>query len=478
MEKTIYIPGAEPHVDLQYSDAWLPGLYSRRVLCFELPEGSSHEKAIDVIERGLKALVLGTPELAADAVVVQKAAPHNPEHPWRALVKGKGLELVIKDMRKSRQSYKELEKAGFPLSFFEDAAFMPVNAAIQPEPQSESVYQISLIEGGVLLSVCLYHRLTDGNGMNSITRALGDECKKAAQITGDLPPRKLDTDRSTMASLNGGKTDLKDHPAHSIVDQIFNPNTVHEEAPPEANGENPKPPPRFVPAFFRLTNEKAQALKDYCSRDTPVSTHDAITALLWRTLMKTRVATGELSPDTLSTFTFPHNARRHIGLDTNWIGNCVYFVQAQATPSSEILPPETAPSLAAKIRTSLNAVDRAAMTGISTIRRADPYSLHWTAITSANEPEILAITSFYHSGLLGYDFGPALGNVKHFTSTDIGAFGAAFQRAHFVGPKFVDGRGCDVHVGLLEEEVEGFTKDELWSKYFTLLETGEKVGGD
>ncbi|KAF2163304.1 hypothetical protein M409DRAFT_26342 [Zasmidium cellare ATCC 36951] len=474
MDKTIYIPGAEPKVDLQYSDVWLPGLYSRRVLCFELPEGSSHEKAIDVVERGLKALVLGTPELAADAVVLQNAAPHDPKQPWRAMVKGKGVELVIKDMRKTTQSYKELEKAGFPLSFFKDSAFMPVNAAVMPEPQSESVYQLSMIEGGVLLSVCLYHRLTDGNGMNSITRALGDECKKAFSITGDLPPRKLDTDRSTMASLNGGKTDLKDHPAHSIVDQIFNPNTKHDEAPPEANGEAPKPPPRFVPAYFRLTNDKAQALKDYCSRDMPVSTHDAISALLWRTLIKTRTATGELDPSTLSTFTVPHNARRHIGLPKDWIGNCVYFIQAQASPSAEILKDDSAPALAAKIRSALNTVNREYMTGISTIRRKDPYSLHWWAITEANSPEILAITSFYHSELLGYDFGPALGNVKHFTSTDIGAFGAAFQRAHFVGPRFMDGRGCDVHVGLLEEEVEGFYKDETWSKYFTLLETGEK----
>jgi hypothetical protein len=33
------------------------------------------------------------------------------------------------------------------------------------------------------------------------------------------------------------------------------------------------------------------------------------------------------------------------------------------------------------------------------------------------------------------------------------------------------GKGCNVHVGLLEEEVSHFGNDPLWQKFFSLLET-------
>ena len=99
----------------------------------------------------------------------------------------------------------------------------------------------------------------------------------------------------------------------------------------------------------------------------------------------------------------------------------------------------------------------------------------------AGEPEIVALTSFYHSELLLnndsdsgplVDWGEYLGHeAKHFTTTDLGAFAAQFQRAHFVGPKLPpEGKGCYVHIGLVKPEVESFRKEEVWNRYFTLKE--------
>jgi hypothetical protein len=83
---------------------------------------------------------------------------------------------------------------------------------------------------------------------------------------------------------------------------------------------------------------------------------------------------------------------------------------------------------------------------------------------------MVGFTSMYHSKILGQDWGPALGVVKHFTASQSGAFARAGQRAHFVGPILPGGKGCNVHVGLLEEEVAHFANDPLWQKFFTLLE--------
>ncbi|KXT17484.1 hypothetical protein AC579_3217 [Pseudocercospora musae] len=472
MDKSIFITGPDPTLELVYSDVWLPGLYSRRVMVFELPPSSSHEKVIDVMTRALKALVQGTPELGADSVVLPNASPYDPKLPWRALVKAKGIELVIKDVSKEIPSYKELETANFPLSAFKDDLLMPIPGPIMPEPQPEAKFQLSFIEGGVILSVCLYHHLTDGNGMNTITKALGELCKQASEQSGDLPPRALDTDRSVFKKLNGGLTDLKDHPAYDIDSSgAFIPGAHHdEEAPPEAIGQEPE----FRPHYYHLSHEKAQALKDYASRDTPVSTHDAIAANIWRNLIQSRVQSGELKTSTqISTYTIPHDARKHIDLPKTFVGNCTYFITAQA-PISEILHQDSLPLLAAKIRAALNKVDRQHVEGMFSIRKKHVYHLSWWPILKAHDPEIVGFTSFYHSEILLFnDWGLTLGGeVKHFTSTNIGAFGSTFQRAHFVGPKFPGGGGgCHVHVGITKAEEEFFRNDLVWKRFFELRET-------
>ncbi|KAM3417069.1 hypothetical protein BST61_g8646 [Cercospora zeina] len=428
MAKSVFLTGPEPTLKLVPNDVWLPGLYSRRVLCFELPQSSSQDKVVDVIQRALKALVQGTPELGATSIVVQDAAPYDATKPWRELAPGKGIELVIKDLTVSMPSYKELEASGFPLSEFRDSEVMPIEGPIVPEPAAVSKFQLNFIDGGVLLASCIYHHLTDGNGMNAIMRALAENCKKATETSGDLPPHVLDTNRAVFDVPRG-----------------FTPGVSHDEAPPEVNGVEPPPPPQFQPHYYHISAENAQALKEYAGSISPVSTHDAISAALWRTLIISRVSSGELTDLDKSTyFTIPHNARKYLNLPPTWIGNLTYFIIAHAT-IREVTQPESLPLLASRIRTAMSAVTPAHVHGVITLRKKHPFSLSWWPIMVAGEPNIVAMTSFYHSELLMsdasdgsplVDWGSALGpEAKHFTSTDLGAFAAQFQRAHFVGPK-------------------------------------------
>lgn len=81
MTGSIFLTGPKPSLKLVPNDIWLPGLYSRRVLCFELPQSSSQDKVVDIFQRALNALVQGTPELGATSIVVQNAALHDPSKP-------------------------------------------------------------------------------------------------------------------------------------------------------------------------------------------------------------------------------------------------------------------------------------------------------------------------------------------------------------------------------------------------------------
>lgn len=376
MDRTIFISGPEPKLDIIHSDVWLPGVYSRRVLCFELPSESSYEQAIGVIEKGLKSLVQGTPELGGTSVLLP--AEKEGGDPWRAIRPHKGIELVVKDLRTSYKSFKRLENLGFPISEFKDQELLPIEPGILDAPLPVLKIQLNLIEGGILMGFCACHHLSDGNGMNSITLALGEECKCATSNTKELPPCILNIDRSILKTLHGSKTDISQHPAYSIMKGVWLPHPALEKPEPDGapleNGHDPEPD--VITRVYRLDHEWAAILKADASKLGPISTHDAISAMMWRTLTKARHQLGRLKDDQMSTFTVPANARKYVGLPKDWVGNCTYFI-ASSFPVSEIVEEGAVPKLAFSIRAALNKVDEDTVGGLFEIRKPQPFDLAW-----------------------------------------------------------------------------------------------------
>jgi hypothetical protein len=478
-----FISGPAPRLDLVYSDVWLPGIYSRRILSFELPDNSTHERALDCLHRSLQSLVDGTPELGGLVVALPVDDEANKQDvPWKAFKPYKGIEFVVRDVRSEIPSYKELESKGFPVAAFKDELLVPVPIMYQPEPNAEMIVQTSLIEGGLLLTVCLCHSLTDGNGMNAIMIALAEQCQLATKMEGPLEPRAMNVDRTVMLELTGAKKDLSDHPAYGRFEGAFTPKIAtqeisgHEEDGPkeplkdsilmEHESEKqdvatPAPPPAQVHTY-RISTSNAAALKELGGAQGRVSTHDAIAALMWRTLTLARYKAGRLSADKTSTYTFPHNSRRHVGLPKDWVGNCCYFVSASLLVS-QILEPNSLPVMAAAIRAGLNAVNKDFVGGVMELRKPCTYDITWWPLLEVNEPWILMMTSLYHSELFGVDFGDSLGTVKHFGTSDEGVMGG-IRSVGLVGAK-VEGGGCDVSLGLDGEEEAFVSKDEVWGKF-------------
>lgn len=478
LNDTYHIAGPAPKLELVYSDVWLPPLYSRRILCFELPSNSSHEKALGCLKRALQSLVDGTPELGAQVVVLP--AQNGEKAPWRGFEGSQGIKLIVKDLRQDFPAFADLEAGGFPVAAFKDRLLVPVPVKIQPDPNAEMVVQATLIEGGLLLAVCLCHNLTDGNGMNAIMIALGEQCKLAAGLEGPLDPRRMMTDRKVMLELTGSKTSLDDHPAYDRKEGAFAPHTATSDvndkqenggaivAEEQTEKQHDDTSSKVQTHTYRISSEAASSLKATATINNRISTHDAIAALMWRTLTISRYKAGRLSADKTGTYSFPHNARRYVGLPKDWVGNCCYLTSA-SVPVAEILKPDSLPVLASAIRAALNAVNKDVVGGLMELRKPCTYDITWWPFAEVNEPWILMMTSFYHSELYGTDWGAALGDVKHFTTSDEGAVGG-FRSAGFVGPR-LPGEGCDVSLGLDAEEEAFVKEDELWRQY--VEETGK-----
>lgn len=357
---------------------------------------------------------------------------------------------------------------------------MPVAVKIQAEPNPQTRVQLNLIEGGVLLSFCECHVLADGNGMDVIMAALGEECKRAAQVAEGLRPRQLDIGRSALNGLDEVHTDLKTHPAYDFLEGVWLPHPAPVETPNGNNaqpvhGEPPipsEPAPKVTVHSYRVTSPAAAALKGIATADSArISTHDAIAALIWRTTIIARHKAGKFSSsDQVSLITIPTNARKHLGIPNTWVGNCVYFIAATLRVE-EIIKPNSLPLVASVIRAALNEIDHNTVAGPMSLRRKHPYDITWWPLSNVGKPWIVGMTSLYNSELYGTDWGDAFGSVRHFTTSDEGAVGG-FRRCGCVGAKLGDGGGgCDIVMGFDEEEFEYVKKDEVWNRYFKELGT-------
>lgn len=111
MDKTVFISGPAPTLEIIYSGVWLSGVFSRRFLCFELPNESPYNKAIEAIVRGLKFPFQGTTELGGISVLIR--AEREGGDSWRANWPHEGIELFVNDLRSSYKSFKRLRTARF-----------------------------------------------------------------------------------------------------------------------------------------------------------------------------------------------------------------------------------------------------------------------------------------------------------------------------------------------------------------------------
>ena len=151
------------------------------------------------------------------------------------------------------------------------------------------------------------------------------------------------------------------------------------------------------------------------------------------------------------------------------LGGQLLLLCDASLPVSKILEPDSLPILAARIRAGLNAVNGDVVGGLMELRKPCTYDITWWPFHEINEPWILMMTSLYHSELYGVDFGESLGQVKYFGVSDEGIMGG-FKSVGFVGAK-MEGGGCDVSLGLDEQEEAFVKEDEIWTKFV------QEIGG-
>lgn len=101
---------------------------------------------------------------------------------WCTIVRDRGMELIVRDLRDAMASFEELEAADFPV------LHLPYDLLISiPQDSSNDLpfaackVQLSAIKGGTIITFAMSHSVADGSGTNELMRVLSEETRRAQE---------------------------------------------------------------------------------------------------------------------------------------------------------------------------------------------------------------------------------------------------------------------------------------------------------
>ncbi|KLO14644.1 hypothetical protein SCHPADRAFT_300254 [Schizopora paradoxa] len=455
-DENVLIRGPSFHVDLAALDALHPVHYQRRLLIFRCDSTEQRDAQLYALKIGLQALVNQCPILGGIVTPLPPDEAIDGLEDWRTIVPDRGLELVVKDLRSKMPSFRELEESGFHVSKLPNELLVPIPGDISNDlPFAACKAQFSAIEGGTIVTLSMSHSVADGSGANEITRVLSEETRLAQERLAEggtvhevSSAALIGMDRSVLRDMKSDVPfDIKDHPAFTWKSSQPANNQPH---PFEATSPE-------IPVHLRIYAASLAQLKaDATSPGAPpISTHDAIAALMWRSalLIRSRRSAETLPASTTGDVFMPSDARRHLNLPQSYVGNAVYQLTASLDFGS-LFSPLGLQHAASAIRRSITSVNPELVS--SCIAMTNEKWVHWQFLQTMSSTGLAMGTDWSYGELYSHDWGKAFGPLVRFRYP-----GAAYA---CIFPKLPDGT-AEVLMSVMPQEVETLKGAECFGKY-------------
>jgi trichothecene 3-O-acetyltransferase len=447
--QSILFPSPSFHVDLAALDALHPVHYSRRLLLFSCDQ-ESREAQIEALQVGARALAQRCPILGGMVTGFHPQQTYNIVNlNWRTIVPGAGIELIISDQSDALPSFEVLAKQDFSVDKLPYDLLVPFPQDVGNEGVAACKLQYTAIEGGTILTWSMSHSVADGSGNNELMRLLaeaicradGDASATAATI--DI----VGLDRSQIRNLTSNEPfRIQDHPGYML-------NAPVGPAPHPFQTTRPEPPLTFTISASNLAKLKADAQHVDAP---PISTHDAMCALIWRTTILIRSQRSpearNIPPDSETQLFFPTDGRRHLRLPLSYIGNAVYQLKV-TLPLSEVLSATGLQLTASAVRRAINAITPDKVRSI--MAETNKKWTDWAFIASYNSTGVAMGTDWTSHEVYQHDWGKAFGKLKAFRYP-------GEEGTNVIFPKRRDG-GADIVIAACEDEHD--TVKEAFAPY-------------
>ncbi|OAL34698.1 hypothetical protein AYO20_06115 [Fonsecaea nubica] len=460
MSDNIIIPVPPFHVDLAAIDALHLVHYSRRLLIFRCASLAQRDAQLAALKVGLQALGLRCAILGGVVTPLQPAEVNttNSDPNWRTIRPDRGIELVVKDLRAELPSFEELENSDFSVTHLPYDLLVPVPQYLGNDcPFAACKIQFSTIEGGTILTWAMSHCVGDGVGNDELMRVLSEATKLAQERAVDdvlaqaAASTQMGLDRSIMRGMSSDiPFRIEDHPGYMTNAPQLPPSHPFQATAPE------------VSVLFHIPATRVAQLKTDATRPgaPPISTHDAISALIWRSLIlirRQRCAEARDLPGSTKTNLFmPSDGRRHLNIPQSYIGNVVYQLSASLDLDTLLAPCSGLQEAASAVRRAITAVNPTLARSV--MAETNRKWIDWAFLGSYSSTGVAMGTDWTSSALYQQDWGAA--------------FGGAPARYRYPGepgvncvmPKLPDG-AAEVIVSVMESELDMLTSEECFGKY-------------
>ncbi|KAF2087453.1 hypothetical protein K490DRAFT_65840 [Saccharata proteae CBS 121410] len=455
-----------PFVDLTPIEKTGPKGWLRYIYPFALPDNYDIEHVARIFRAGFEGARWRMPIMGSEAVPC-------PSFPGMLKLQDYGDEIEavkVKDLRgEYPYTFAELEAKHFPVSAF-DPEVMSRKYGVWPERADERlpivIGQLNFIKGGVIVNFCSFHSYSDGNTCYMWTRTWAEECRRASGedvIPFEVKEPAILDDRS-RAMKSSGKNPAKweDHPEY--VELPF----VPESAPPKLYARNHRS------QIFYFSPEKLAQLKAECNPSNAtsvtaekpkfISTNDALTGLVWQTVMKAQHPKEELDHrmDRKSTMAVSVDTRMRTEPPVHplTIGNFYVVVNSQMDMRNIITTANPA-DMACAVRHAVSRAKKGLYDDMcSLIEKLDHYGKMAPSAFLDLPGDNITQTTWVDYPLCDLNWGKDIGCMKAVRHPANGVL----HGLQIVMPTLPDG-GLEVSVGAIDDGLEKILRDETFMKF-------------
>ncbi|GAB7323034.1 hypothetical protein MBLNU13_g05553t1 [Cladosporium sp. NU13] len=393
---------------LSTCDQIMPKVHARITAFYALPDSSPtlRREIVYKLKGGLERLASQVPCLAGKLEIDSKTNRASLDY----LGDEDGIYLLatgVESVRTDLPSYVNLENQRFAPWLLPKGSTYPeslINAMASYSGHTRrlpaSIFQLTFIEGGLVLTAALHHFVVDGPSVELVFRAWVAHCHGSS-----IP---LLTERDFISSA-GNPSDSE---TQALEAALTARGCAIDSTKPDPNNAWSSflstPMKSAIIVFSRTAIEKLRDSICWSNSGVRVSTSDCVQALIWTGLVRANLASESepsVQQDSTSVFPVSFRNRRIPEFPTNFIGNS-FFVSSATLPVSKLVESDGSVQAAITLRKSIESVDDAYYkTGLSWLANLDePTTRTWLS----NPPRKLDTGFTSWAGMTPYqhwDFG-------------------------------------------------------------------------
>ncbi|KAE9367174.1 putative trichothecene 3-O-acetyltransferase [Stipitochalara longipes BDJ] len=430
-------------------------VYTQLCFCYPVANGGSQTAIVETLRSGLERLTANFPWVAGQ--VINKGASKGNSGTYKISPFGRLPHLVVKDLTdENSQTMDALREANFPFSMLNEKVICPrMTLAGGPgetlsDPAPVLVLQANFINGGLLLTIVASHSTMDIVGQVQMIRLLSKACRDEPFTEEEV--RNGNLDRRNLIPL----LDDTLEPDSKTISQTAKPAPLqhtsndHLASPAAAS---------LIWAYFAFKPTSLAALKALATssitiHSTFISTDDALSALIWQSIVRARLA--RLNPATDSIFTRNVDLRRYVSIPSEYSGNMstktkhIYTLQQLANQSlgdiashlrSQLDPETLKQKMYDEAKSLANTRDRSARSQV-------------------DRTKYIVMSSWSKVDCYGLDFNLGLGKPEAVRRPQF----SPVEGVVYLLPKTLDG-GIVAGLCLREDDMEKLKVDEEFVKY-------------